>query len=402
LKIPVNNPGERIQSKRLAFCLGVVSVVLGGRAATAQTNPPPATGSNVAQVAQSQNQSPSEATATERKWELEVHGGLSVNGYQNNGSGSLPLTGAIVGGKISVSSFYFGQGAQLFNQNQVGNSRALPVPTITPVDSVLLSSVIQRERRGGTLGVRLGRSLGHRFAAEFTFDYSPANEALANTALAGIEATRASFTPALEHALSVSSPASTVTSVATVIDRKRVSQLFTTGALMVNLRQTGKAIPYVTIGGGVVLSTGDLPSATLVGSYQLGTSSQIFGTDTVNLSYSLKGRTYVGTGGAGLRYFITPTRGIRFDGRVQVYPNTIVNLVDATPVIALRSTGSPFPLINSGALQFSSTAPLNGVSVSATPGATAAGGGLPPGSTTFTGTGLLPQVSITVGLFWRF
>jgi hypothetical protein len=349
-----------------------------------------------------QDQSPSQATAAERKWELEVHGGLSVNGYQDSGSGSVPLTGAIIGGKISVSSFYFGQGAQLFNQNEVGNSRALPVPTITPLDSVVLGSVIKRQRRGGTLGVRLGRSLGRRFAADFTFDYSPANEAFASTALAGIEATRASFSPALQHALSVSSVASTVTSVATVIDRQRVSQLFTTGVLMVNLRESGKAIPYVTIGGGVVLSTGNLPSATLVGSYQLGTSSRIFGTDTVNLSYSLKARTYVGTGGAGLRYFITPTRGIRLDGRVQMYPNTIVNLVNATPAMALRSSGSPFPLINSGALQFSSTAPLNGVSVSATPGATVTGGGLAPGSTTFTGKALVPQVSITVGLFWRF
>jgi hypothetical protein len=398
LEIPFDNARDRIHSsKRLAFCIGVVSVVLGGRAATAQSNQPP-TDPAPAQAQPSQATEP----ASERHWELEVHGGLSVNGYQNSGSGSLPATGAIIGGKISASSFYFGTGAQLFNQNEVGDSRAVTVPTITPVDQVLQSSVIQRQRRGGTLGVRLGRSIGRRFAADFTFDYSPANEAFANTALAGIEATRASFTPALQHALSVSSVASTVTSVATVIDRQRISQLFATGALRINLRETGRAIPYVTIGAGVVLSSGNLPSATLVGGYQLGTSSQILGTDTVNLTYSLKGRTWVGTGGAGLRYFITPTRGIRFDGRLQMYPNTIVNLVDATPAMALRSSGSPFPLINSGALQFSSTAPLNGVSVSATPGATAAAGSVAPGSTTFTGKGLLPQVSLTIGLFWRF
>jgi len=236
---------------------------------------------------------------------------------------------------------------------------------------------------------------------EIAFDYSPGDLALTNTALAGIEATRASFTGALEHALSVSSVASTVTSVATVINRQHASQLFTTGTLLVNLRETGKAIPYVTMGAGVVFNTGDTPSATLVGRYQLGAPGQIFGTDAVNLRYSLKGRTYVGIGGAGLRYFITPRWGIRFDGRAQLYPNTIVNLVNATPAIALESTGSPFPLINSGALQFSSTAPLTGVSISATPGAVVSGG-LAPGLTTFTGSRYLSQVSITLGFFLRF
>jgi hypothetical protein len=143
---------------------------------------------------------------------------------------------------------------------------------------------------------------------------------------------------------------------------------------MVNLRETGKAIPYVTMGAGVVFNRGDAPSATLVGTYQLGAPGQIVGTDTVNLRYSLSSRTYVGLGGAGLRYFITPTRGIR----------------------------SPFPLINTGALQFSSTAPLTGVSISATPGAVSAAGTLAPGLTTFAGTGLLAQVGITLGFFLRF
>jgi hypothetical protein len=401
LEIPVNNARDRSQSKRLAFCLGVVSVVLGGRAATAQSNQPPTSSSDVVQAA-AQIQTPSQAPAPERKWELEVHGGLSVNVYQSRGSGNLPPTGAITGGKIGVSSFYFGQGAQLFNQNGAGTPGALPVPTIIPLDPVLLGSVMQRQQRGGTLGVRVNRSLSHRLTAEFTFDYSPGDLVLTNTALTGIEATRASFATALERALSVSSVASTVTSVATVINRQHASQLFTAGALMVNLRGTGKAIPYVTIGAGVVFNTFDTPSATLVGSYQLGAPGQIFGTDTVNLRYSLNSHTLVGTGEAGLKYFITPRRGIRFDSRVQVYRNTSVNLVNATPAMALRSTGSPFPLINSGALQFSSTAPMTGVSISATPGAIVSGGGLAPGFTTFTGTGFPAQVSFTAGLFWRF
>jgi hypothetical protein len=390
LEIPVINSLDRKQSKRVVLCLAVVSVVFGGRTATAQSTPPPPA-----------NQSPSPATAPERKWELEVHGGLSVNGHQNSGSGILPLTGAIIGGQISASSFYFGRGTQLFNQNEVGLSGAGSAATITPMDPVLLSSVVRRQQYGGTLGARLDRALGHRFTAEITFDYARGNLAFTNTALAGIEATRASFTPALARALSVSSIASTVTSVATVINQQRAPQLFTTGALMVNLRETGKVIPYVTMGAGVVFNTGNAPSATVVGAYQLG-PGQIFGTDSVNLRYSLKGRTVVWLGGAGFKYFITPRWGLRFDGRVQLYRNTIVNLVNATPAIALESTGSPFPLINSGSLQFSSTAPLNGVPISAAPGGVVAAGALAPGLTTFTGSGYLAQVGITLGLFLRF
>ena len=403
MEIPVNKPpaarGERpaaferrgIQSTRVAVCLAVVAVVFGVRAAAAQSAAaPPA------------NQSPSPAAAPERKWELEVHGGLSLNGYQDSGSSSLPLSGAIIGGKISAVSFYFGQGAQLFNQNEVGISGSGSVPTITLLDPVLLGPVVQRQRHGGTLGARVDRTLGRRLTAEVTFDYTPGDLALTNTALGEIEATRASFTPALEHALSVSPVASTVTSVATVVNQQHAPQLFTTGTVLINLREAGKVIPYVTVGAGVVFNTGTAPSATLVGTYQLGTASQISGTDTVNLRYSLSGRALVWIGGAGFKYYITPRRGIRFDGRVQLYRNTIVNLLNASPAMALESAGSPFPLINSGTLQFSSTAPLNGVSISTTPGAVATAGSLAPGVPTFTGSGYLAQVGITLGFFLRF
>ncbi len=375
----------------MVLCLAVVAVVVSIRAATAQSAAP-----------QPANQSPSPATPPERKWEIEVHGGLVVNGNQDAGASSLPLSGSIIGGRISAVSFYFGQGAQLFNQNEAGIPGAGSVPTITPVDPVLLGPVVQRQRHAGTLGARVDRTLGRRLTAEVTFDYSPGDLAFTNTALAEIEATRASFTPALEHALSVSPVASTVTSVSTVINRQHAPQLFTTGTLLINLRETGKVIPYVTAGAGVVFNTGSAPSAALVGTYQLGNAGQISGTDAVNLRYSLSGRALVWIGGAGFKYYITPTRGIRFDGRVQLFRNTIVNLLNATPAIALESNGSPFPLINSGALQFSATAPLNGVSISTTPGAVAPAGSLAPGVATFTGSGYLAQVGLTVGFFLRF
>ena len=142
------------------------------------------------------------APPVEPKWDIEVHGGLSTNGHQNSGSGSLPSTGAIVGGWISASSFYFGTGATLFNQNEVAISGSQSPATIAPLDPVLLGSAIRRPRYAGTLGVRVGRSFARRFTAEVTADYDPGDMTFTNTALAGIEATRASYVPALARALS--------------------------------------------------------------------------------------------------------------------------------------------------------------------------------------------------------
>jgi hypothetical protein len=89
-----------------------------------------------------------------------------------------------------------------------------------------------------------------------------------------------------------------------------------------------------------------------------------------------------------LKYYATPRWGVRFDGRVHLYPNKMANLVDATPVVTLRSTGSPFPVINIGMLQFSSTAPLTGAPITQ--------------FSTFTGDGLRTQVRAAAGVFWRF
>ncbi len=366
-----------------------MSAMIGGRTVTAQsTQPSTAPNSERRQdapEARLQLNSPREASAApEPKWEIEAHGGLSATGLQDNGAGQIPRTGGILGGLIGVSSFYFGDGARLFNQNEVAVSGSQPVPTITPLDPILTRSIVRRQRTGA-FGVRVDRVLNHRLNVETTVDWARGRLTFENAALAGIEATRASFTSALARPLSTLP--STVTSVATLNDRQQSTQLFTTGALVIRLKTAGKVIPYVTIGGGVVVSNGDTPSATLVGKYQLGESGQIVGTDTVTLRYSSNTPALVWTSGGGLKYSMTRHWGIRLDARARLYPNSALTLVDATPGRALESTGAPFPLINLGALQFSSTAPLTGPPIA--------------GFTTFAGTRTLVQVAVAVGLVWR-
>ena len=364
--------------------LVALSLVLCGVPAAAQSNQPQDPAGSQTSPAPQGSSGP-----RERKWEVEAHGGWSDASFQSSGSGTLPTTGLVVGGQINVSSFYFGDGARLFNQNLATASKSQPLHTVAPLDTILMSSVIDRRRRGGTLGVRLGRTLGRRLMIEMTADYSLSDLSFTSAALAGIEAARVSFAPAIGQALSVSSVPFTAASVATVNDRQRAEQLFVTGVLSLQLKKTGIVIPYVTAGGGAVFNRGTLPGATLVGSYQLGAPPQILGTDTVELTYTMNNPTLVAIGGGGFRYFITPRWGLRLDARAYLHKNTTINLVNATPTRVLASTGSgSFPLVNAGALQFSATAPMNGPPFS--------------GFTTFTGSGLQTHVNIAAGIFWRF
>jgi hypothetical protein len=370
----------------------VLSAALAATTATAQsTQPADATSSSRAQDSSTSqpdaSAAPESRRPTESKWEVEAHGGVSAISSQSRGAGSLPTTGAIVGGLIGVSSFYLGDGARLFNQNQAAVAGGQSVPAIVSLDSILLGPAI-RQQGLGTFGLRIGRAINHRMTVEGTADLSVFHLSFEPAAVTGIEASRASFTPALERALASGAVASTVTSEATVVDRRLASQLFATGALIINLKETGKAIPYVSIGAGAVFNSGDTPYATLVGKYQLADPAQILATDTVTLHYSLNGPTLVWTVGGGVKYLVTPKWGIRFDARAQLYKDATVNLIDVTPVMALESTGSRFPIVTSGALQFSSIAPLNGATVT--------------GATTYAGTGLQTHVVLAAGFFLRF
>jgi hypothetical protein len=366
----------------------VLSALLGATTATAQnTRPPDATSSSSSSSQPDAGATPETRRPSEPKWDVEAHGGISAIGSQNKGRGSLPTTGAVVGGLIGVSSFYLGDGARLFNQNQAAVGGGGPVPAIVSIDSLVLGPAIHQQGLG-TLGLRVGRAINHRMSIEGTADLSVFHLSFEPAVVTGIEASRASFTPALQRALASGAVASTVTSEASVVDRRLASQFFATGALIINLREAGKAIPYVSIGAGAVFNSGDTPYATLVGKYQLGDPAQILGTDTVILHYSLNGPTLVWTGGGGVKYLVSPKWGIRFDARAQIYKDATVSLIDVTPVTALQSTGQQFPIVTSGALQFSAVAPLNGGTVT--------------GATTYAGTGLQTHVVLTAGFFLRF
>ena len=82
----------------------------------------------------------------------------STTGLQDNGAGQIPRTGGMLGGLIDVSSFYFGSGTRLFNQNEMAVAGSQPVPTITPLDPILTRAIVRRQPTGA-FGVRVDRYL---------------------------------------------------------------------------------------------------------------------------------------------------------------------------------------------------------------------------------------------------
>ena len=337
------------------------------------------------------------------KWEVEVHGGGILATTPTDGPPALPAAGtpftltAPMGSRSSrhVPSWYFGDGAVLLNQV----TAALPAigqTKITALDPVLNSSVAQRQN-GGSFGFRISRHINPRYTAEFSFDYGRGPLEMSDTALAGIEASRASFISAFTPRIADFQPA---TSTAASHGREG-HQTFTTGAFDINLKTDGKTIPYATIGGGIVINTGDTPSAALTGNYQLFTGPNsplgrvVFAneTDTVTLRYSIEHRTFVGVLGGGIKYAVTPHWGVRLDVRAHLSKNSVSNLVDANPTVATLTpavlAGSPSdPTIvwsnnPSTGVPSSLSGPLNGFQ-------------------TFAGSGMQTQINIVPGFFWRF
>jgi hypothetical protein len=152
-------------------------------------------------------------TADSGKWEIEFHSGGMLPTNPTAGTVSLPGPGEVfttatnlpgeglrVSSSRRESSWYFGDGAILFNQvasAPVAGGVAESPGRITTLDPVLGRSLGER-RRGGSIGARVSRVLTPRLSAELSVDYSLARLQITQVNSDAIEATRASFIPALK------------------------------------------------------------------------------------------------------------------------------------------------------------------------------------------------------------
>ena len=177
-----------------------------------------------------------------------------------------------------------------------------------------------------------------RLSAELSVDYSLARLQITQANSDSIEATRASFISAF-NGLITSNPSRVLNSLTSTaaLESGGAHQLFTSGALIINLRTTGRVIPYATVGASLISTTGKMPSATLKGNYQFlnPSGSPINETDNVTVRDARDDRTVAGILGGGVKYHVSPRWGIRLDARVSLSKNTASTVLDATPNVAL-------------------------------------------------------------------
>ena len=222
-----------------------------------------------------------------------------------------------------------------------------------------------------------------------------------------IEATRASFIPAF-NGLITFNPNRVLNSLTSTaaLESGDGHQLFTSGALIINMRTIGNIIPYATVGAGLISTTGKMPSVTLTGNYQfLAPGGAPFKeTDNVTVRDARDDRTVAGTLSGGVRYHVSPRWGIRLEARVFLSKNTASTVLDATPNVALGLLPVGRAILNADpTIQFSnnSSDPVSALGVTAVAASTLSGPAL-TGLRTFSGSGVSSHTNITAGMFWRF
>ena len=366
-------------------------------------------------------------TIASGKWEIELHNGGLLPSNPTAGKVTLPGPGGafttagiypppapqviVVATSRRESSWYFGDGALLFNQaatalaaNPLAMTGAFTGRMVT-LDPVLGSS-LGEERRAGSLGGRVSRELTPRLTAEVSVDYGLARLEITPANRQSIEATRASFIAAF-NGLITSNPGRVLKSLTSTaaLDDGSAHQLFTSGALVINLVTKGRMVPYVTAGASLNAITGTLPSATLNGNYQFqnASGSQINESDNVTVRDARAGRSVSAILGGGVKYHASPRWGVRVDARVSLSKNGAGTVLDASPNVVLGTLPAGRLALNADpTIQFgNSTDPVTSLGVTAVSPSTLSG---PPitGLGTLSGSGVAGHGNVTAGLFWRF
>jgi len=353
--------------------------------------------------------SSSQGPDPDRKWEFEIHGGGTLSMNPGDGTAALPaaatpFTTALFGGGSSrqVPSWFFGDGAVLFNQvesqEDVGVGGFM-TQRMVALDPVLNTQSAERDH-AASFGFRISRDLTPRWALEANFDYSLANLSMNRAALNGIEASRAAWQAAFIDLFTNSCGCPNTVLATSNVHASDGQQVFGTLGVNFNLTTHGRFVPYVSFGGGAIGNAGGLPSAVLVGNYQALVGIQSYNeTDSVRIHYAVDDITPTGYFGAGFKYYVTPTWGFRMDVRDYLSGNGVDTLVDASPsrVAVAAGTGVPTgPPFDDPTIQFSNdpslVSPANLSSLS----------GSLTNFRTFGGSGVHNQVAVTVGVFLRF
>jgi hypothetical protein len=356
-------------------------------------------GPMVAVVATALLPTAADAQTPDRRWQVELLGGLSLFELPTSGDAALPVAGPSLptSGPTNpsrrVPTWFLGDGASLING---ANDEFGVAARLVPLDSAL-----GRLGLSGTnapvMGLRLRRDLTTRWSLDLSTEVWMGATEIDPALLDAVETSRASFDTAF-RGLFATGPFGSVNVDADVSVGERTSrELAVIGSVRYHLL-TGSWSPYLTIGGGVLTRIGSLPSITLNGSYRFQVQAaaptvSFAESDTVTLRFE-QATGPVGVTGLGLRQHLSPRLGFSIDGRLYVSRETLSLRVDSAPTV---TTGTPAGFIESfttPAVQFSNNASTGRASsLSGTP---------LNGFKAFTTSGVQMRYAVTAGVFIRF
>ena len=322
-----------------------------------------------------------QSPTSERRWQVEGVGGLSLFDLPTDGTATLPPAGPplTTSGPTNpsrrVSTWFLGDGALLLNGV---NAEFGIASRIAPLDAALATLGLSGTN-APAFGLRVRRIVSDRLTLEFSADMMPGSRELSPQILDAVEAARASFVTAFTG-LIASGPFTSPSVTATAAVSNGSSRDLATTLAAQWMFKAGSLEPYVSLGGGLVHNVGDLPSVTLTGNYRFNIQGTvpINETDVLRLRYG-QGTALVGLAGAGVRRALNDRFGFSVDARLLVGQQTLTLRLDSTPTVA---SGSPEGFVESfstPAIQFSNSVntgresslsgePLNGFKAFSTDG----------------------------------
>ncbi len=349
---------------------------------------------------------------TEAKWEMDVHIGAMAAGFGGRGEPvrQWPASGvfAAVGGPTAttraVSSWFFGDGAALFNQAAPAMGGAA---SIVPLDRALLRGVT-RHRGGPNVGFSAARWLWPRLAVEVHGDYAPTGTVLSPQALAAIQDTTLTYADAWEQLLQngiASTGGALEVSVSADADPGTSHQFFLTGGVKAIVHARRRIRTYVAVGLGIGRQFGRTPKTTIEGVYAftrlLETAAdgairvQFAERDTIEISVDVdRTQKPVGTVRGGVEYYMDSWRGFRLDVAALISPNRVTTAISARPSVFVQSPGAVLSGSTGPTIQFSS--------LPATMARSSLSGPSLESLVTFKERGSQVQIKLSLAYFFRF
>ena len=285
--------------------------------------------------------------ASETRWEVDGHFGVSLGRLSTGGARVLPAPGAPIPTSSPifpswrVPSWFVGDGAAFLNNVAAEFGVA---SRITPLDAALGPRSLG-DAGAAEVGVRLRRRLSARYSVESGVDVTATRLGFPDSLVEAVDATRATFQTTMAALLATGPFSAPTVSTSATVAAGSGREIALTGSLVRDYAPWAGFLPFTTIGAGVILQAGRSPSLAVDGRYRftIAGSVPIDETDRVTLEYSRRPSVVVVVGG-GVRRDVSPRVGVRLDARMLLGPGATHLALDARPVVA---TGAPAGFVES-------------------------------------------------------